>query len=86
MKLMNYDERTLILQNVRQTSKATPDTPTHKYLILCNLIKQKHITEQFFKLIVSGLYGVEDWKKLNYSQIYELIHVLTYWNYHSKGL
>jgi len=85
VKLMNYDKRTLILQNVRQTDRATPDTYTHRqYLILCNLVKQKQITEQFFKLIITSLYDVEDWKKLNYQQMYELIHVLTYYNYQNR--
>lgn len=87
MKLLNYDERTLILENVRPVVKNTPETYTKsQYLILCNLIRQKHISEQFFKLILSGLYDLQNWKELNYEQMYELIHVLTYFDYTKKGV
>ena len=82
MKLLNYDERTLILQNVKSVTIETPTTYSKaQYRILCRLIKQKHITEQFFQFLLKSLYGLEDWKKLDYSQMYELIHILTYWNY-----
>ena len=27
-----------------------------------------------------------DWKKLDYSQMYTLIHVLTYYNYKKRGV
>lgn len=89
MKLLNYDKRTLIYQNVRsdvQKVKETPQTYTKsQYAILCRLIKQKKITRQFFSLILSSLfYEITDWKQLNHEQMYELIHVLTFWNYQTK--
>lgn len=85
MKLVNYDNRTLIMQNVRKINRELPNTYTNsQYRILCNLIRQKKITEPFFKLILSSLYNLQDWKQLSYSQMYELIHVLTYYDY-SKG-
>lgn len=82
LKLLNYDKRTLILQNVRTKSKAIPDTYSKaQYQILCNLIRQKGITEPFFQLVLSSLFDVQDWKELNYQQMYELIHTLTYYDY-----
>lgn len=82
MKLMNYDVRDLIMQNVRSPKKETPSKITKcQYDILCRLIKQKHITKQFFELLLRELYDLEDWKKLSYEQMYELIHVLTYFDY-----
>lgn len=32
-------------------------------------------------LVLSSLYGLSDWKQLNYNQIYELIHILTVYDY-----
>ena len=88
MKLMNYDTKTLIYQNVRsrvQDVQEKPQTYTKtQYSILCRLIQQKKITEQFFSLILSSLFEITDWKQLNYEQMYELIHILTYWNYQTK--
>ncbi len=82
MKLLNYDERTLILNNVRSVVRETPPTYSKaQYIILCNLIRQKHITKQFFEFLLLKLYGEQDWKKLSYEQMYELIHILTYWDY-----
>lgn len=83
MKLLNYDKRTLILQNLRPVARQPQhDTYTKaQYNILCNLIRQKEITKPFFMLVLSSLYGLDDWKKLNYSQMYELIHILTFYNY-----
>lgn len=82
MKLLNYDERTLILQNVRPVIRETPTTYSKaQYNILCRLIRQKRITEQFFNFLLLKLYGIQDWKKLSYNEMYELIHVLTYYNY-----
>lgn len=83
MKLMNYDPKTLILQNVKSAEKyPLPDTYTRsQYRILCNLIQRKHIKKQSFDFIVSGLFGVTDWKKLNYKQMYTLIHILINWDY-----
>ena len=49
MKLMNYDTKHLIMQNVRSTTKKVPCTYTScQYQILCKLIRQKKITKQFF--------------------------------------
>lgn len=82
MKLVNYDERTLILQNLRPVTKQVNNKYTKaQYRILCNLIRQKRITEPFFMLVVSSLYNVNDWKQLNYNQMYELIHILTFYDY-----
>lgn len=87
MKLLNYDERTLILQNLRPVTRQVNKTHTKaKYYILCNLIRQKQITEPFFMLVLSSLYGLSDWKQLNYEEMYELIHVLTYFNYEKVRL
>ena len=82
MKLLNYDRRELILQNVRSVKKEVPTTYTKsQYQILCNLIRQKHITKQFFDFLLLQLYGLTDWKQLNYSQMYDFIHVLTFYDY-----
>ena len=86
MKLLNYDNRTLIMQNVRSVTKEIPPTYTKsQYRILCNLIRQKHITKQFFDFLLVQLYDLSDWRQLNYTQMYELIYILTYWNYGKKG-
>ena len=82
MKLLNYDNRELIMQNVRSAQTEVPDTFTKRqYQILCNLIRQKKISKKFFVFIIKELYEVDDWKKLNYRQAYQLIHVLTYFDY-----
>lgn len=82
MKLVNYDERTLILQNLRPVTRQVNKTYTKaQYRILCNLIRQKRITEPFFMLVLSSLYGLSDWKQLNYEEMYELIHILTFYDY-----
>ena len=82
MKLLNYDRRELILQNVRSVTREIPVTYTKsQYRILCNLIRQKRITKQFFDFLLLQLYGLIDWKQLNYSQMYDFIHVLTFYDY-----
>ena len=82
MKLLNYDRRELILQNVRSVTREVPATYTKsQYRILCNLIRQKRITKQFFDFLLLQLYGLTDWKQLNYSQMYDFIHVLTFYDY-----
>lgn len=82
MKLVNYDERTLILQNLRPVTRQVNKTYTKaQYCILCNLIRQKRITKPFFMLVLSSLYGLNDWKKLNYNKMYQLIHILTFYDY-----
>lgn len=86
MKLMNYDKRTLIMQNVKSVERQPlPDTYTQsQFRILCNLIKRKHIQKPFFDFIVSGLFEVADWKKLDYLQMYTLIYVLTNLDYEKE--
>lgn len=89
MKLMNFDAKTLIYQNVRadvQKVQEKPQTFSKKqYDILCRLIQQKKITKQFFSFILSSLFDeITDWKQLDYSQMYELIHVLTFWDYQTE--
>ena len=82
MKLLNYDRRELILQNVRTVTREVPVTYTKRqYCILCKLIRQKRITKQFFDFLLLQLYGLTDWKQLNYSQMYDFIHVLTFYDY-----
>ena len=82
MKLLNYDNRELIMRNVRSTQKEVPDTFTKRqYQILCNLIRQKKISKRFFEFLLIQLYDTTDWKTLNYSEMYQLIHVLTFYNY-----
>ena len=79
MKQLNYDTRTLLLQNIRQPEKhPVPERYTHgQYQILCRLIKRKRITEKFFLFLLTELYGEKDWKQLSYKQMYELIYILT---------
>lgn len=89
MKLVNFDAKTLIYQNLRsgvQEVKEKPQTFTKKqYDILCRLIQQKKITKQFFGFILSSLFDeITDWKQLNYKQMYELIHILTFWDYQTE--
>lgn len=83
MKMLNFDTRTLLLQNIRQPEKSP--VPEHytpgQYRILCKLIRRKRITEKFFLFLLQELYGTSDWKQLTYKQMYELIHILTYYNY-----
>lgn len=88
MKLMNYDPKTLIYQNLRsdvREVKEKPQTYTQtQYKILCRLIQQKKITRQFFDFLLESLFELKDWKQLSYEQTYELIHVLTFWNYQTE--
>ena len=86
MKLMNYDREYLIMQNVKSVKRPpTPDTYTKsQYKILCNLIRQKGIEKRFFDFLLAELYNLSDWKELKYEQMYELIHVLTFWDYQTR--
>lgn len=85
MKLLNYDHRELIMQNVRTVTREVPPTYTKsQYYILCRLIRQKRITKQFFDFLLLQLFDLSDWRQLDYSQMYQLIHILTYWNYQKK--
>ena len=88
MKLMNYDRRTLILQNVRSSvqdveEKSQTYTKT-QFDILSRLIVQKKITRQFFDFLLESLFELKDWKQLSYKQMYELIHILTFYNYEKE--
>lgn len=86
MKLLNYDTRTLIMQNLRPRTQDKPTTFTlSQYKILCRLIKQKPITKKFFDFLLQELFGLNDWKKLNYNEMYMLIYILSNYNY-QKGV
>ena len=88
MKLMNYDPKTLIYQNVhsgvQDVEKKSQTYTKTQYDILCRLIKQKGITRQFFDFLLESLFELKDWKQLSYKQMYELIHILTFWNYQTQ--
>lgn len=88
MKLMNYEPRTLIYQNVRADIREVREIPQNftqtQIKILRRLIQQKKVTEQFFVFLLESLFELKDWKQLNYKQMYELIHVLTFWNYQNE--
>ena len=86
MKQLNYDSRTLILQNVRTAEKQPlPDKITSaQYNYLCKLIKRKKISKPFFEFLLNELYNETDWRNLSYEQMYELIHVLTFYKYHKN--
>lgn len=86
MKLLNYDNRELIMQNVRKVTREVPLTYTKsQYHILCNLIRQKRITKQFFDFLLLQLFDLSNWREMDYLQMYQMIHILTYWNYKKKG-
>lgn len=90
MKLLNYDKRTLVFQNVKKRmSEEVPVTFTYRqYQILCTLIRRRNISKESFALLLDALFALrlEDWRKLTYQQMYELIHVLTDWNYDKVNL
>ncbi|MDD6482481.1 MAG: hypothetical protein PUF65_09535 [Lachnospiraceae bacterium] len=82
MKLINFDTKTLILENVRSNEKIIPTSfTTTQYKILCRLIRQKRITKEFFYFLLLELYQLRDWKQMTYEQMYEMIHILTFYNY-----
>lgn len=86
MKLLNYDSQYLISQNLRTTTQEVPTTFTLcQYHILRRLIKQKKITKKFFNFLLQNLFDLDDWRKLDYTQMYQLIHVITFWNYEKRG-
>lgn len=87
MKLLNYDSHTLIMQNVRSAVQEVPVSYTKaQFQILCHLIRCKRISKEFFYFLLEQLYNLSDWKQLNYEQMYELIHVLTYYNYEKERI
>lgn len=87
MKLLNYDVRTLVEQNLRPLIKKIPSTgySNAQYRILCRIIIQKKITKAFFTFLLYQLYGLSDWKQLNYEQMYEFIHILSHWDYSKEN-
>ena len=87
MKLMNYDAKYLIEQNLKTNTVEIPQTFTLcQYRILCRLIKRKKVTKQFFRFLLMSLFNTEDWKKLDYLQMYQLIYTLSHWNYEKRGI
>lgn len=87
MKLINYDGRTLVTMHLREKRPYRP-VPAVKgsytkaqYRILYKLVLSKRISRSFFEYITIELYGIKNWKQLNYQQMYELIHILTYYSY-----
>lgn len=83
MKVLNFDSRTLVFQNLRPIEKKQiPDRYTPcQYRILCNLIRRRHIKKEFFYLLLSELYGLEDWHRLSYLQMYELVFILSRYDF-----
>ncbi len=83
MKMLNYDTRELLLQNIRQPEqRPVPEKITMaQYRLLCKLIKRKKITKPFFEFLLNELYRQKDWRRLSYSEMHELIHVLTFYEY-----
>lgn len=84
MKQLNYDTRTLILQNIRENTEQRPlpeKITMAQYRYLCKLIRRRKITKPFFQFLLSELYGERDWRKLSYQQMYELIHILTFYKF-----
>lgn len=83
MKLMNFEARTLIMQNIRTTEKQP--VPEHfsksQYQILRNLILRKKIEKRFFDFLLSELYDLSDWHKLTYAQMYETIFILAHYDF-----
>lgn len=82
MKLLNYDSKYLIMQNLRPVTKIVPGHYAESsYKILCRLIRQKRISKQFFDFLLAESYQLQDWKQLTYEEMYQLIHILTYLDY-----
>ena len=85
MKTLNYDTRTLILQNLRVEEHEEPNSYTKRqYQILRSLIRQKRIKKRFFDFILFELYGLSNWRELTYRQMYELIFILNHYNYNKE--
>lgn len=82
MKLLNYDAYHLISENLKQSATSRPDTFTQaQYRILCSLIIRKGIRKDFFNYLLLELHGLEDWKKMDYQQMYRIIWNLSHWDY-----
>lgn len=83
MKLLNYDAKTLILENVKPAEKQpVPEKITMaQYNYLCKLIRRKKISRQFFQFLLKEIFEETDWRKLTYRQMYFLIHILINYDY-----
>lgn len=83
MKILNYDTRELLFQNVRTAEKQP--VPEHytktQYIYLSKLIRRKKISKPFFEFLLNELYNENDWRNLSYKQMYGLIHILTFYQY-----
>jgi len=88
VKLLNYDRKWLIYDHVRvPKSQPVPAGYTKaQYKILCRLIIRREIKKGFFDFLLESLFELRDWKQLNYEQMYELIHVLTFWDYEKERM
>lgn len=86
MKVLNYDSRTLIFQNLKPVKKERiPDAFTPcQYRILRSIIRRKHIKKEFFDFLLSELYDLTDWRRLSYWEMYGPIHILRFYS-HEKG-
>lgn len=47
-----------------------------QYRLLCILIRQKHISKDFFYRLLVLLYGTENWKCLDYDRMYRFFDFL----------
>ena len=84
MKQLNYDTKYLIYQNlkIKFVEQYVPVKYSQaQYRLLCRIIKQRHITKEFFDFLMVQLFDFTDWKNLNYKQMYQLIFILINWNY-----
>lgn len=63
MKLLNYDTKYLVYQNLKlkPTESNIPITYSKaQYLLLCKIIKQKHISKEFFNFLMIQLFNSTD--------------------------
>lgn len=77
----------LVVKNVRCTVREILETYTKaQYKILCRLIKQKHITKEFFYFMIEQIFDLSDWKWMDYRQMYKMIHILTFYDYKKESV
>ena len=57
------------------TERTTPISKA-QYRLMCRLIRQKHISRDFFYRLLFLLYDTEDWKSLDYDRMYRFIGLL----------
>jgi len=80
VKLLNYDSRTLIYNHLNMQKHEEPQSFTRRqYDILCHLIRCRKISKPCFQILLQELHGLNDWRQMNYRQMYETIFVLTHW-------